>query len=352
MTFLTNGHLFRVFGDAANDPEHAKHSLAQELKTKFRSLEEEFYRDVHSQVDVGLAADQVNQTPDDCTTLNIMTIHGCRHVSDLIESLDKIAMYIAETVPAYALNVEEAYILLCAAHLHDTGNLGGRKDHAERASELIEDHMKLFSGTERRQQIFEVSRVHGGRDEDYGKDLLGSLTTDNYQRPRLPLLAAMLRLGDELSENPERVPNAVANWYKVSGESNLAYRYAESFRGFRLAQDQLFVTLRVYPAQHNYAGTMNGMEMSFCEYLEGRLNKMEREVRYCSQYARPYLSIRRIRVSILIHEKDGMSRSSTPKTLTLELERGYPNDLPPLIERCHELESFGTLEDYFRSVAK
>lgn len=349
MNYKTNGHLFRRIADTAANENHEKHGLAQDLLAKFRSLEVHFFEHIHPVVDVGLAVDQVSQPRQGGSEPNIMTIHGCRHVSDLIESLDKIATYIAQMVPEHALDLEEAYILLCAAHLHDAGNIGGRKDHAERSGDLITRHKHLFSGTERREQIFDVSRVHGG---SYGQDTFRSLSTDNYQRPRLPLLAAILRLGDELSENPERVPEEILNWYRASGESNLAYRYSESFRRFRLEQDQLFVSLRVYPAQHNYSATVNERQMTFCDYLEQRLNKLEMEVRYCSQYARPYLSVRRIRVSIVYHEEDSLSRFSSTRPLTLELERGYPRELRPLTERCEELRNYRTLEEYCRGGAE
>ena len=351
MTNKTTGYLFRSIANAADDTSHEKHSLAQDLSDKFRALEAHFFKKVHPLVDVSLAVDQVSQPRPDGGEPNIMTVHGCRHVSDLIASLDQVASYIAERSADHALDPEEAYILLCAAHLHDAGNVGGRKDHAERSGVLIEKHKLLFSGTERREQVFDVSRVHGGSDHDYGRDTFRSLSTDNYQRPRLPLLAAILRMGDELSENPERVPENVLAWYKASGESNLAYRYAATFRRFRLAQDQLFVTLRVYPAQHEYVSTVDNRQTTFWEYLAQRLTKMEMEVRYCSRYGRPYLSLRRIRVLIEYHE-DAPPSLSTRRPLTLALDRGYPRESRPLTKRCGELRNCDTLEEYCRGASR
>ncbi len=347
MNYTTTGYLFRRIAAAAADTDHEKYSLAQDLSTKFRLLEDHFYGKIHNEVDVGLAVDQSSQPRQDGDTPNIMTVHGCRHVSDLIYSLDTIAMYVDETVSDNdALDPEEAYILLCAAHLHDAGNIGGRKNHAERSGALVAENKLLFSGTERREQIYEVSRVHGGSDRDYGRDTFRSLPTDNYQRPRLPLLAAILRMGDELSENPERVPTNVLTWYKASGQSNLAYRYSESFRRFRLDQDQLFVTFRVYPDQYNSSATVSNTQTTYWEYLEQRLIKMELEIRYCSQYGRPYLSVRRICVSIEYHEDDPHSRFTAIRPLTLELDRGYPQELGPLRNRCEELRNCNTLEEY------
>ena len=351
MTYRTTGHLFRTIARAADCANHEHHSLAQALSAKFRAMETHFFDGIHPGVDAGLAVDQLRQARQDGGEPNIMTIHGARHVSDVIGSLDKIAKYIDQTFPGQALDCEEAYILLCAAHLHDAGNIGGRNNHATRSGDLIAQHKDLFVGTERREQVYDVARVHGGSDQRYGQDTFRSLNADNYQRPRLPLLAATLRLGDELSENPERVPE-MTRWHNASGISNLAYRYSQSFRKFKLAQEQLFVTLRLYPAQHTYSATVKETQMTFCEYLEERLNKLEMEVRYCSQYGRPYLSVRRIRVSIVYHTEDFPSSATSTKRLTLELERGYPQELQPLAERCEELRDYGTLEEYCRGATE
>lgn len=349
MTYKTNGYLFRRIAEAAQDADHPSHGLAERLSATFRAFETYFFETIHPSVDVGLAVDQLHQSyQENGTHPNVMTFHGCRHVSDLIASMDKIAFHIEEMFPEHTIDVEEAYILLCSAHVHDAGNVGGREDHADRCGALIEKHKQMILGTERREQVFEVARVHGGGDPEFDRDTYRSLTSDNYQNPRLPLLAAILRMGDELSENPERVPREVEAFHKVSGESVLAYRYAETFRSFTLERGELFITLKVYPAQHNCSATVATGQMTFYEFLERRLNKMETEVRYCSQYGRPYLTVRRIRVSIEYHESDTISRSTWIRGLTLELERGYPQDLPPLAARCEELEQYDTLEEYCR----
>ena len=349
MNYKTNGYLFSRIAEAMEDGSHSSHGVAEVLSTTFRSLETYFFDKIHPSVDVGLAVDQLHQSyQENGDQPNIMTLHGCRHVSDLINSIDKIALHIGEAFPEHALDVEEAYILLCAAHLHDAGNVGGRSGHANRCGALIEEHKDLMLGTERREQVFEVSRVHGGNDPEYGLDTLRSLRPDNYQSPRLPLLAAILRMGDELSENPERVPKEVEAFHEASGESILAYRYAETFRSFKLEQGELFVTIKVYPSQHNCTATVASGRITFYQYLERRLNKIETEMRYCSQYGRPYLNVRRIRVSIECHESDGLSRPTRVRRLTLELEKGYPRKLPPLARRCEELKQYDTLEEYCR----
>ena len=341
----TNGHLVQTIQRASENTDDPDHGHAQGYLVKFRALEEHFNEKVHPFVDGGLLVDsvrgaKVGEAPD------IMTIHGCRHISDLIESLDKIAQSINERSGATPLTPLEAYLLLCAAHLHDAGNIGGRKDHPMRSGELIKAHIDLFYDTETRQNVFDVARVHGGRSGKYGKDTFRDMGRDNFASPRLRLLAAMLRIADELSENPERVPKELLNWFQASTASNFAYRYAEAFRRFDLQNDIIYIQLRIFPDQHKYTANVDGRMMGFFEHLEQKIDVVEREIRYCSQYGRPDFDVRRIQISIEYHERAFPSTATNSSTITIDLDHGYPGELPPLSERCSELSSTISLASY------
>ena len=343
---MTNGHLVRTIqraSEATDDPDHAR---AQGYLAKFRALEAHFFERVHSLVDGGLLADSIRRAAEEGKVPDIMTIHGCRHISDLIESLDKIAQSIEERSSGTPLTPLEAYLLLCAAHLHDAGNIGGRKDHPMRSGELIRDHVDLFYDTETRQNIFDVARVHGGKSGKYGKDTFREMGRDNFASPRLRLLAATLRIADELSENPERIPGELLKWYKASVESNFAYRYAEAFRRFDLQNDIIYIQLRVYPDQHVYTAEVGGEVVGFFDHLERKIDVVEREIRYCSQYGRPDFDVRRIQISIEYHEEVFPSTATNSSTITLDLDHGYPGKLAPLSDRCSELSDSTSLASY------
>lgn len=342
---MTNGYLvqkIRQASEANNDPDYAR---AQGYMSKFRALEEHLLESVHPLVDVGLVADSIHAT-EDGEAPDIMTIHGCRHISDLIESLDKIAQSFHERRGATPLNPLEAYLLLCAAHLHDVGNIGGRKNHPNRSRELIRANLNLFYDTETRQNIFDLARVHGGTSGKYGKDTFREMGRDNFVWPRLRLLAAMLRIADELSESPERVPAELLNWFQASPRSNFAYRYAQAFRRFDLQNDTLNILLRVYPEQHQYAAEVGGETIGFFNHLERKIDVVEREIRYCSQYGRPDFDIRRVRISVEYYEEPPPSLATNSSTLTLDLDHGYPDEPSPLLARCTELNNAISLESY------
>ena len=342
---LTNGYLLQGIRRASEATDHPDHARARRYMTKFRALEDHFFDSVHSVVDAGLFADSI-QAAEGREAPDIMTIHGCRHISDLIESLDKIAQSIAERRGATPLDPLEAYLLLCAAHLHDVGNIGGRKDHPIRSRELIRDHLDLFYDTETRQNVFDVARVHGGTSGKYGKDTFREMGRDNFASPRLRLLAAMLRIADELSENPERVPSELVNWFQASSRSKFAYRYAQAFRRFDLQNDTLDIQLRVYPAQYEYTAEVDGEMIEFFDHLERKVDVIEREIRYCSQYGRPDFDVRRIRISVEYHEEAPPSLATNSSILTLDLDQGYPGAVAQLSARCPELSNAVSLASY------
>ena len=343
-TLSTTGYLVKRIANAKENDQDTEHSRAQDYLAKFRALESHFFAHIHPLVDGGLLA-AGHRDLEDGEVPDIMTIHGCRHVSDLIESLDIIARGIDQKRGACPLSSMEAYLLLCAAHLHDAGNIGGRQDHPIRSRELIMEHSGLFYDTESRQNIFDIARVHGGTSEKYGKDTFRDLGGDNFTSPRKCLLAAILRIGDELSENPERVPRELLKWFQASTTSNLAYRYAQCFRGFDLQNDTLDIHLRIYPEQHQ-----DGENIEFFAHLERKIDVIEKEVRYCSQYGRPDFDVRRVRFRVDYYAECPPSLLTNTSTLNLDLGVGYPGSLPPLEDRCIELSESVSLASYCKGL--
>ena len=347
MTYPTSGYLVRRIEMAKNDPNDEDHGRAPSYLAKFRALESHFFEYIHPQVDMGLIADGLRNVSDE-ELPNVMTIHGSRHIRDVVESLDKIGLSIEKKRGTTRLSPLEAYILLCAAHLHDAGNIGGRAGHPERSGEIIKEHPDLFYDTETRYNIFDVARVHGGKNRKFGRDTFREINSDNFTFPRLRLLAAILRIADELSENSERVPAQLVARLAASPKSNLAYRYAQCFRRFELQNDTLDVQLRVYPEQHEFVTEVDGECLGFFDYLENKIDVIEKEARYCAQYGRPDFDIRRIRFTVEFFADKFPSVDMKVSTLALDLDRGYPGKLPALSARCDDLANCASLADFCR----
>lgn len=340
--FTTNGYIVRLLEVASVNDEDAKRYLSM-----FRGMEEKFFEKVHPYVDVGLA---IRETQTAKRRLpNIFTVHGSRHISDLIKSLDKLVEAIHNSGTTI-LSPLEAYILLCAAHVHDTANVVKREDHPSQCGETLRKFENLFVSSAEIQQIFEVASVHGGRHSLYGKDTIRPLLS-SYNDARLPLLAALLRLGDELSENESRVPETVVINHPHSYISKLAHAYARSFSSFNLRGDTLFVVFGLYPEISNLFVEYRRKKKYFLEYLEDKINIIEQEVRYCSQYGRPYLNISNISVVIRLFKTAPPSQVGVEIKFDLPLLHGYPNTGASLCTRSPDLhnESVSSLMEFIES---
>ena len=346
----TNGYLVSILVEAQENVSHENHAEANKYLKTFRLLEEKFFSEVHPQVDIGLALSEAISAGDEPP--NVFTTHGCRHISDLIKSLDKLAKAIEDpksnAPKSNAATVLEAYILLSAAHLHDAANTFGRDDHAKRCDKILRQHKDLFVSSAS-QQIYDVARVHGGTDPEFDEDTLRSLDSDNSSPPRLPLLASFLRLGDELSENPERVPKTVVEHHSVSPLSKLAHAYAETFRLFELRQETLYISYGIYEEHHSFCTRLDGETRSFYDFLETKIDKIETESRYCSQYGRPVFNVSEIKVSISLY--DGAPPAAATKQnlqFGLYLNHGYPQCSTALCTRSPELRPKKHLREHFQ----
>lgn len=343
-TYETNGYVAELLRSASSDTAHKDYAEAGEYYVLFRGMEKTFFESVHPQVDVGLAISETQKSP----RPNIFTAHGPRHISDLVKSIDQIARAIGENNEVNVLSVLEAYILLCAAHVHDTGNVEKREDHPAACKQMLRRYKTLFSPVAT-QQIYEVASVHGGRSVVFGKDTIRGIDGDNTTKPRLPLLASILRLADELSENAERVPEEVLASHKPSEASKLAHAYARSFTKFELRKDTLFLTYNLYPAERDLKVGRNPTRCrSFIDYLESKIDCVELEARYCSQYGQPSLNVSKISVVIRTYKSEKPSPVDRAMNFELPLAHGYPTTAVPLCKRSKELREKGIvhLSDY------
>ncbi|MCB0320351.1 MAG: hypothetical protein KDD60_05440 [Bdellovibrionales bacterium] len=338
--YSTNGFLVALLEAANADTKHPDHGEASIYLSKFRALETKFFQDVHPFVDFGLAISESKKSG--CGRTNIFTVHGCQHVYDLIRSLDKFAKSVSQQA-SQGITVLEAYILLCAAHVHDSANVSKREDHPERCREVLAEHKDLFVSSVS-QQIYDVASVHGGHHPEYGKDTFRTIDVDAHTPPRLLLIASILRLADELSENEDRVPESVVEHHEPSAMSKLAHAYARSFKNFELRNESLSITYGVYPEDHNLTVEREGKRQSFYDFLEEKIDVIEKEARYCSQYGRPSLHISEI--NIVVRQYDGMKPSKALKTekFSLYLNHGYPKCECSLCERADGLANRGVMK--------
>lgn len=152
------------------------------------------------------------------------TRHDLSHVDDVIRQ----AGYLigchdreAKDPPYRRLEPYEVFVLLYAILLHDAGTARARKGHEKEPRKVLQT-LGDASGLDSIQVrlVASIARAHGGRTENGDKDTITDLISQEDSKiVNIPVrsrrLAALVRLADELSDNPHRAdPDALRKGFR------------------------------------------------------------------------------------------------------------------------------------------
>lgn len=304
--------------------------------TQYQHMVNVFRSDYYSKIDAGLAAN--SDLP------GFYTAHDAEHFDQVVIHAGillnaKAQLENARPISDVQLNAYELYLLLAAIRVHDVGNMYGRKGHEKKCFQILRE-MGGATGPDNAEKkiIASIAQAHGGETSLGSKDTINSLelTSDfgsvSY-RPRL--LAGIVRIADEICENRGRAATKLLDAGKLPKHSEIYHRYAASVKGNRWnpADRALYLKFNV---------TLNDVEKPWgCEtrkleddstcnevYLIDeilrRIEKMDRERRYCNLFTRELFTIDAIKVQLdVVNEEHDVIMSIKVPELS---DRGYPED--------------------------
>lgn len=302
-----------------------------ELYTSIKSkLQRDYYRDI----DGALTKD---------TGGGAFTRHDLGHVDDVIRKAGQLlgANSSAEEPALNRLKHYEVFVLLVACLIHDAGNNEGRSGHANRARRVLNDVSDGRLDQKEISLISKIARAHGGKTAAGSQDTIGELQIrDGAEhitvKPRL--LAALLRIADELAENSRRAnrrdeegsrfPNLFCSTISVSVD----YKSRWISLDFAIADDDCAL----------FGSDEEGEEMYFLDYISKRVAKTELERRYCDRYLRGFATFDGIRVNIELL-KDDHEWQAIHFELT---DDGYPNSADLEIFRRSKINGEEIAKEY------
>ncbi|MCM1411692.1 MAG: hypothetical protein NC305_14255 [Lachnospiraceae bacterium] len=257
--------------------------------------------------------------------------HGVGHVEKVIEKvLEIIKKYRSEYPTA-----SEIFILLCAIQIHDIGNINGREGHETSFQETFRDIAKnIIPDAVTQKNIIRIAQVHsgsiGGSKDTIREAQLQENKTWFTQRIREPMLAALLRFGDELADDSSRYDKIALESNKISERSKIYHEYSKSLHAVNIFDNEIN-KMNCYVSLEYYVDTKaltveypcDGGSILLIDEIFNRTRKMEQERRYCMRFLSPYISLTEIRVAIEI-EPENMIMESEKIMYTLS-EKGYPS---------------------------
>ncbi|MCP1384812.1 HD domain-containing protein [Runella salmonicolor] len=258
--------------------------------------------------------------------------HGVDHIAMVIERVSRIMECMD---PKFTFDIKtknyitpyELFILLMAIQLHDTGHLiASRAEHAKAAKELLAkfDRNNKLSTAEKT-LIGNIAQAHGGKNDPIDK--LYQTMHLSHQTIRPQLLAAFLRLGDELAEDETRASKFLLEIDKILPTSIIYHLYSASLNSLQLNGREIslifYITDTYLENEYKVKKGNNIIDQYLINEIYDRTQKTLLESLYCSRYLPDECRFTKVKVKInLVKEKD---HDEIAPPIAYELkENGYP----------------------------
>ena len=250
-----------------------------------------------------------------------LTDHGPKHIELVLSRASSLVRTVKsikdETsgMASYDSNLRpyEIFLLTLATHFHDVGNMYGREGHEKKILEVMNQVGALQPiHWPERNLIAKIALCHGGKFEGE-KDTIRSLAAGNEQNGdvsyRPQLLAAVLRLADELADEysradnfgliePEKLPLTCLIYQKYAAALKVNVRPLDGQIGlqFDLMADDLRRKFRKFIGDRKKS-------VFLLDEIYDRTLKTYTEMVYCGRYMRCLdTHLHEVRVEVNVYE--------------------------------------------------
>lgn len=271
----------------------------------------------------------------------VYTDHGPQHILSVIERLGELFNINEALKNKERFNTindfkgvpspYETFLALISVLLHDAGMLYGRHEHEQKVMEISKklDQALLKDGVEAR--IFAtIAKAHGGKvsiDGKNSKDTIGAISLKEHsgnQPVRIKMLAAAIKLADELSENRYRANNKLMEEGIINEDSRIHHVYALCIHSSQIDHSSRSISFDFEISAENTEHVFKISEKNsifLSDYIFDRMKKLFLEIKYCSRFSSGVFSFDKVRFQIVIEKNWDMLYS---QNFVLE-ERGYPD---------------------------
>jgi hypothetical protein len=250
-----------------------------------------------------------------------LTDHGAKHIelvlgriSDLVRTEKCIKAGDSAREPYdQTLRPYEVFLITMAAHFHDVGNMYGRDGHEERILDTMEKSGVLnLIGWPERKLIAKIAKCHGGKiegDMDTIRYLPAGEQQDGRVSYRPQLLAAILRLADELADEHSRADNfGLIESSKLPQTCLIYHKYAEALTVSvkpLIGQIGLEFNLMADDLREPFKKLIMGKKkpVFLIDEIFERTLKTYTEMSYCQRYMRSLEThLHEVRVDVSVYE--------------------------------------------------
>lgn len=291
-------------------------ALYQGLLTHLRS-------NIYKDIDAALAANTAEH--------GLYTNHNAEHFDEVIHYAGSLLGVISgeETI---SLQPYELYILLVAIRVHDAGNIHGRKDHEKKCFSVLRNCGPASGDDDSEKKVIaNIAQAHGGKTSAGNMDTIADLSQHQPLGKfniRSRLIASIVRFADEISESRSRAAGYLLKYGVIPQCSEIYHKYANSITANVVSDRRITLKyeVRIEDAIRPWGCESRGgiQEAYLIDEILDRLEKMDRERRYCNRFSREIYIVDSIRASIDIIDEN---HEPIETVIVPELcDSGYPDD--------------------------
>lgn len=268
-----------------------------------------------------------------------LTMHDREHVARVRQVASNLIMQ------SDSINLKpfELTLLLVAVYLHDIGNVLGRSGHERQIHRtLTASGAKLPIDQVEYATAKQIAGVHGGTISG-SKDTISTLPEKQAvsgEHVRLRLLAATLRLADELADDPPRANRVQMAAGALPAESEVYHIVAAGLHSQMPDAPTREITLNFSFSDPKLFKRKLGKGSGYVHLLDeiyARSMKTFNEARYCSRFMRPFMEFERIKVDIMIFDEQMEQLHNIIYTIA---EYGYGDQSSSIYEMVPELAAY------------
>jgi hypothetical protein len=263
--------------------EEAGRAIDQPLHAKYEVLKNRLYR-----IDYGHWASGFPHGND----------HGFTHIERVLEKLSDIV----GTRPLAALGPYELFLTMMAVLYHDIGLMRQRHDHADISALLVslESNEYLVSARDRDVIQSAVASHSGHKDIETETSGFPEVLLMGAERVRPKVVAALVRLADELDEDSRRADPILQARLGVPEESRFFWEFCRRIGGIQAVPEARVIRVQV-EFQSEDIGRLVLLDLgqrAFVAAFADKLEKINRERVYANRFLPEPMRYERLLVTV------------------------------------------------------
>lgn len=226
--------------------------------------------------------------------------HGPGHISRVLANLDALLGH--KFLEQEIITPYELFLAMMSILYHDVGILRERKGHADMSGKFLDEETGDFIFDPRDRKIIRAAVVSHSSSKDIEEECAAFSDVEHIgphtARPRV--VAALVRLADELDEDYRRADPKVAEKIGIGEDSQFFWAFCQRTLSVRPDRKSLeiYIGLQFEPGDVGRTVRLDGVPRSFIAAFAEKLAKINRERALMCKFLPEPLRYQRLLVSI------------------------------------------------------